>query len=342
MNISLLFLLINFFIGNSVEIHSVRLQFGDNEAWKKVSFDDSNWSKVEYGESWEDQGFWKYDGYAWYRIHFTVKNINPNRYYWIHLGRLDDVDASYLNEKLIGTTGTFPPNYVTAYHQKRKYLVSGKNLLGENVLAIRIFDERQSGGALDGNIKIEESDFNRNILATLDGSWQFKTGDNEVWALNDYDDSNWEKLKVQQVWEYNDYWDYDGFAWYRTNVTLKDWNPEQAVYIDLGLIDDANQAFINGTLIGQHGQFYKGEIPKYDENTYRERRIYRIPNGLIGDGDLTIAVRVYDGYLNGGMYEGVPMIYQPLSDNQVNQKPFIIRVLIAIWKGLVALFKFLF
>jgi len=38
-------------------------------------------------------------------------------------------------------------------------------------------------------------------LAELDGSWKFSVGDNPKWADGEYDDSEWDFVRVPGSWE---------------------------------------------------------------------------------------------------------------------------------------------
>jgi hypothetical protein len=49
-----------------------RFQTGDNLLWKEKDFDDSNWAEIKTNLPWERQGYNGYDGYAWYRIRFSL------------------------------------------------------------------------------------------------------------------------------------------------------------------------------------------------------------------------------------------------------------------------------
>ena len=72
----------------------------------------------------------------------------------------------------------------------------------------------------------------------------------------------------------------------------------------LGKIDDVDEVFVNGRLIGSTGRItdYGARISGHE---WQEFRGYYIPRGLVeADGEMTIAVRVYDGRGAGGIHEG--------------------------------------
>ena len=104
--------------------------------WAEFDYDDSDWEEILVPSSWEDEGYYNYNGYAWYRKHFDFpKNITNNVVY-ISLGYIDDVDEVFLNGKLVGSTGSFPPNFGTAYNALRKYPVPKEMFKsgGENII----------------------------------------------------------------------------------------------------------------------------------------------------------------------------------------------------------------
>jgi hypothetical protein len=44
----------------------------DDPSYKDINLDESGWVNINVPGNWEDQGFPEYDGYVWYRLHFTV------------------------------------------------------------------------------------------------------------------------------------------------------------------------------------------------------------------------------------------------------------------------------
>ncbi|HZI24403.1 MAG TPA: hypothetical protein VFD46_04975, partial [Chryseolinea sp.] len=92
---------------------------GDNKKFAKPEYDDSDWEKIYVPDSWQDEGFRNYNGYAWYRKTIEIEVENNDELY-LDLGRIDDVDEVYFNGKLIGSTGGFPPDYFTAYNYIRR------------------------------------------------------------------------------------------------------------------------------------------------------------------------------------------------------------------------------
>jgi hypothetical protein len=73
----------------------------------------------------------------------------------------------------------------------------------------------------------------------------------------------------------------------------------------LGRIDDIDEAHLNGDLIGRTGRLRRGFSRKDIGGEYRQQRAYSIPMSLlIPNSENTLAVRIQDGWLHGGIYEG--------------------------------------
>lgn len=284
-----------------------KFSIGDNTQWAVPEFNDSDWEEIKVPRAWEDEGFYGYNGYAWYRKNFAAPLELKGKSVYLFLGYIDDVDEVYFNGKLIGSTGSFPPNYQTAYNALRKYPIPRELLRydRENVISVRVYDAQLSGGILSGDIAIY-SLLTIPIEYSLEGYWKFNTGDNSEWKNKDYNDSKWNDIIVPSLWESQGYKDYDGFAWYRKKVTLPATLTNKKLVLVMGRIDDFDQVFINGQLVGQTGEFDDPENGRFDNRReYSELRGYYIPDNLIkGVSEVVISVRVYDGYIGGGIYQG--------------------------------------
>ena len=280
---------------------------GKDERWTGKNYDDSKWEKIKVPSSWEDQGFNGYDGFACYRIHFKYDSDMKNHNLYLNLGRVDDADRTYINGHLIGFMGTFPPHYQTAYYENRRYYIPPEVLdqYGDNVIVVQVFDGELSGGILDGNPSIEIEDPDASPDFNLAGIWDFKTGDDPLYSEVNYNYTDWEQITVPAKWETQGYADYDGFAWYRRKFTLPENLKNKDIVLLMGKIDDIDQTFINGHLVGSTGNF-STDPPEFNaHNEYLQLRGYSLPAKYLNqDGNNYIAVRVYDGFKDGGIYEG--------------------------------------
>lgn len=142
-------------------------------------------------------------------------------------------------------------------------------------------------------------------VISLEGRWKFHVGDNTLWAEKYFNDTQWESIHVPSTWEDQGFHGYDGFAWYRIKFDGRKLNKSEKYYINLGFIDDADEVYFNGDLIGLSGQ-----MPPKFKTAYNNERKYVIPSHSINfSGQNTIAVRVFDAMHGGGIVDGSIGIY---------------------------------
>lgn len=281
-----------------------KFELGDDMHRAEAQFDDSKWETVYAPSKWEDEGFPGYDGYAWYRKRFTAQADWASKTLYLRLGLIDDVDEVYVNGKLVGSSGLFPPEYETAYHIDREYFlpIGYLKIPGENVIAVRVYDDQLGGGIYEGRLGVYEDIQALVPEISLAGEWRFSTGDDPRWKDPRYDDTGWRKISVPGQWEFQGYDDYDGFAWYRIRFGVPRTLAEKRMILVLGNIDDYDETYLNGELIGRTGRM--GENV-HGSDAWQQLRAYTIPAGnLLPGQENVIAVRVYDGYRGGGIYRG--------------------------------------
>ena len=286
-----------------------KFKLGDNSRWADPKFDDSKWSEIYVPANWEDEGYPNYDGYAWYRIHFKFEKDWHSKDLMLDLGLIDDVDEAYLNGQSIGSAGDFPPDYNSAYNASRNYPVP-EELLHEgkdNILAVRVYDDAGVGGINQGRIGLYERRNSFPVDIKLPLTWKFIPGDQMKWKEVNFDDKNWKSVRVPAYWETQGFKDYDGFGWYRITFKVPAEYKDKDLIMLLGKIDDYDETYLNGKKIGRTGPRLRDDMDSHhtDSDAYNQVRAYTIPDGLIKPGqDNVIAVRVYDVWNVGGIYEG--------------------------------------
>jgi sialate O-acetylesterase len=284
-----------------------RFSIGDDSQWASPAFNDTHWDQLTVPGNWENQGYAEYNGYAWYRKTFKLGDLPDNSAVFLMLGRIDDADAVYLNGELIGRSGSFPPNFVTAYDKVRKYSIP-TGLLKENavnVIAVRVYDTFLEGGFISGTAGFYIDADNDLLNLKLAGNWKFRTGDNKEWRSPDVDDSRWKTIQVPSEWENEGYQQYDGYAWYRLQFRIPQNLNTSELYLVLGKIDDIDEVYLNGKFLGTVYDLRKDNEYRRSGWEYNARRIYRIGEGMLHRGAVnTLAIRVYDSQLRGGIYEG--------------------------------------
>lgn len=284
-----------------------RFEIGDDPARANPSFNDASWVDISVPSPWEDQGFPGYDGFAWYRKHFTADPQWEGKVLYLSMGKIDDADEVYVNGHFIGFYGLLPPNYATAYDVDRNYPLPHwcLNMHGDNVIAVRVYDNGLAGGIVQGKIGIcAEKD---PLLASqsLAGNWKLMKGDNAAWKDPEVNDAGWPVAAVPAFWETQGLKDYDGFGWYRFHFQPSNAFQDTRMILLMGKIDDIDETYLNGERIGRTGTFSTRPEWISVNNEYSELRAYTIPANCLKFGaDNVIAVRVFDKVMQGGIYDG--------------------------------------
>lgn len=307
-------MVINAFAGTNTSRRIVNLdgywkfEIGDNLEWADPSYDDGLWEDIAVPSSWEDEGFPGYDGFAWYRTTFTINPRYEDNTLYLNLGAIDDVDEVYLNGHFIAYNGELPPNYSSFAHNLRTYTLANDflNFSGENVLAVRVYDGGGIGGIVWGRNNITVYNEKHVPEISLSGTWKFHQGDDPEWKNQNLNDRDWENINVPAFWCSIGLKNYDGIGWYRKTFTVPAEYRNERLILLLGEIDDLDETYINGQLVGKLGQiqddYSKTQI---HHNNRWESRTYYIPSSILNlNGENTIAVRVYDGMQFGGIYDG--------------------------------------
>jgi len=154
----------------------------------------------------------------------------------------------------------------------------------------------------------------------LDGKWKFSLSDSLEYAKKEFNDDDWAEIETGRDWESQGFENADGFAWYRYKVVipsgLKEDDSVSTLQFFLGKIDDNDQVFLNGSLIGQNNSNIETSKSVTDEfihgpDLYDVNRIYEIDihdKRILWNEENIIAVRVFDKRNGGGMSVGIPFI----------------------------------
>lgn len=142
-------------------------------------------------------------------------------------------------------------------------------------------------------------------IITLNGPWKFKTGDHLQWAQPNFNDSEWETVNLAAPpeahdgdvglsgyvsgWTARGYPKYSGYAWYRMKVSLDSVRENNMALAGPPAVEDAYQLFINGSLLGNVGDF-SGKVP----TTYSiQPRMFLLPESAKKENNITVAFRVW-------------------------------------------------
>ena len=111
----------------------------------------------------------------------------------------------------------------------------------------------------------------------------------DQWKDLNYNDQAWNTMTLPSLWEQQQLEDIDGTIWFRKTITLTSADAGKEATLKLSMIDDTDQSYVNGVLVGS-------------TNRYNEKRIYQVPANVLKEGKNVIAVRVEDTGGGGGIY----------------------------------------
>ncbi|HNE21721.1 MAG TPA: ATP-binding protein [Leptospiraceae bacterium] len=131
----------------------------------------------------------------------------------------------------------------------------------------------------------------------LSGSWKYAQAGEA--SSPELDDSGWKRTSVPGLWGKNPALaNYRGELWMRCHVTLNGEKPEN-VALNLGLVEDMDEAYFNGNLVGRTGSFARNTVDIETE------RLYALPAALWREGDNVIAVRIRGSSTESGIHDQV-------------------------------------
>lgn len=129
--------------------------------------------------------------------------------------------------------------------------------------------------------------------------------DTIIWSKASYDDSQWPLMRVPELWENQGLRGMNGVVWFRKEFNLASAPKGEEVLLSLGKIDDDDQTFLNGVLVGSMKQVY---------NSLRK---YPIEAGLLKEGKNTLAVRVNDTGGGGGFWGHPAEMYLAVGEEKI-------------------------
>lgn len=129
---------------------------GDDMAWLKPGVNEKEWEFVDkLPQNWETHsGYDSARVYGWYRKTILIPSEWKKYKLYLPLGVIDDAGEVFLNETIIGTIGEFPLVYKPAKDMLLEVELpqSAIKYNKENVISIRIYDDRGDGGIVRGPI----------------------------------------------------------------------------------------------------------------------------------------------------------------------------------------------
>ncbi|MFZ0453744.1 MAG: sialate O-acetylesterase [Ignavibacteriaceae bacterium] len=136
----------------------------------RPGFDDSGWRTMKLPTLWESTEVGDFDGVVWFRKEIKIPPKWINKNLSLHLGPIDDMDRSYVNGVLVGSTEV--PGF---YSTPRVYNVPAK-IVKDTVLtiAVRVLDNGGGGGLWGDRSKMQihpQTDTTDSI--DLSGDWKY-------------------------------------------------------------------------------------------------------------------------------------------------------------------------
>jgi sialate O-acetylesterase len=132
-------------------------------------FNDSDWPVMELPAYWETSALPGFDGIVWLRKEFDLPAACEGKDLVLHLGAIDDMDATFVNGIKVGSilkTGFY--SFPREYNIPSKILKKGKN-----VIAVEVIDLMGGGGIYDKNgISVRIRNSKKSVL-NLNGKWKY-------------------------------------------------------------------------------------------------------------------------------------------------------------------------
>jgi hypothetical protein len=120
---------------------------GVREKWFSSDADPTQWSPIETGKFWEEQG-WDYDGYGWYRSTVNLPATQSGKV-GLLIGAADERATVWVNGQRVGT------HNIGEYGWDQPFVLDVTDALkkGQNTIVIRVLDMSDAGG-LWGSVKL--------------------------------------------------------------------------------------------------------------------------------------------------------------------------------------------
>ena len=113
------------------------------------------------------------------------------------------------------------------------------------------------------------------------------------WSSINTDVSDWQPIQTPARWSKTSakpLHDFDGIIWTQTTFELSEAAASRSATLSLGPIDDSDDTYVNGTLVGSN------------KRKWFEPRIYKIKASILKPGKNIVTIKIRDGGGRGGIY----------------------------------------
>lgn len=145
-----------------------------------------------------------------------------------------------------------------------------------------------------------------NTVAQLpvDG-WRFmpdpgNEGESKGYHTKDFDDAQWQTIRVDACWEKQGHPSLDGSGWYRLKYTFPDFPAEKKVYLRFGAVDETAWLYIDGKIVAWHD---KDPVIVWDKPFALE-----ITGHVAPGATRQLAIRAHDVSRAGGVWKSVSLL----------------------------------
>ncbi|ADQ04207.1 protein of unknown function DUF303 acetylesterase [Caldicellulosiruptor owensensis OL] len=157
---------------------------------------------------------------------------------------------------------------------------------------LKILEQLKIDGYIESIKKKEEAEINAWYEKLNKEDKGMKKGE-PAWFDPNYDDSDWQTVKLPASWKEMGLDSLKGVVWFRKKVTVPASVVGKPAKLYMGTIVDSDHTYINGTLVGSTSYRYPP-------------RKYEVPAHLLKPGENVIAIRVVSNDGNGEFVKGKP------------------------------------
>ncbi len=119
-----------------------KVSYQDNSEFKNENFDDKDWKTIDLPAILNSN---KKRQVIWLRKSFEIPESFNKYDLSLFLGKIWDVEVTYINGKLVGKTGTEKPDFFSSWNTDRSYTLNKKllNFNKLNTIAMRVYTNHQ-------------------------------------------------------------------------------------------------------------------------------------------------------------------------------------------------------